>query len=402
MKRPLRLILLLVVALMLVVVPALLISWAGAPRSALGQTVPAPPTGTAIPTDEPPPAATPAATPTLRPTGVPPQSPLPTPRATPRTTPRPGADGRVRIGGVVLARAIGDRRSNVVYGITERGRLYRSDDNGIYWESVTDAPQVTDFIISPANPSLLYSSLPLVCESGTRAAGPILISDDGGLTWSEVQVALEPLWAAGDDAERALAAGCEGIYESRDGGATWAPLATADDDPLWETARAVEIEDAGDLLYALLQQEGGASLVAVSNDGGARWTVISPAELDEPFAAAAIAVDPATVGRLWAASPQGIWVTEDMGQFWGLSANGLAPALESPAGGLHDLAFHPRELLFVASDAGFYSKRTGDLPWRKLGSETVNLRIESLLLTESAPRRLWLNTEIGVYRFLIR
>ncbi|MGL4649033.1 MAG: hypothetical protein ACRC1H_06480, partial [Caldilineaceae bacterium] len=383
-------------ALLLVVIPALLLSWMGTPSAALGQTVPLPPTGTPLPTLKPP-----VATPTRRPTTVPPQSPLPTPTARPtlrptatppKATPRPGADGRVRVEGVVLARAIGDRRTGTVYGISERGVLYRSDDNGIYWDRVTTAPEVTDFILSPVNPSILYSSLPLVCETDPGDPGSISVSVDSGDSWMPIEVspALEPIWADGEDDERVIAAACNGLYESEDGGVTWLPLATTEDDLLWSQARAVEIEDAGDLLYALLQLQDGGSLVAVSNDGGVTWAVISPALADDPFVATALAVDPASTGHIWAAGPQGVWITEDLGQFWGLSASGLAGALPPSAKGLHDVVYHPRDLLFVATDAGFYSKRTTDLPWRKLGSETVGLRIDSLLLTESAPRRLWL------------
>lgn len=422
--------------LLLVALPALLLSWGGAPHVALGQTVPPPPSATPLPTEPPPPVATSTPQPTRPPATPlptqPPVSPLPTARPTRRpqvqptapaapATPRPGADGRVRVLGSVMVRAIGDRRSATVYGYTEEGILFRSDDNGIYWETITEGPVVTDFLFSPANPSLLMSSLPLVCGTpesadaesadAASAAAPLQLSSNSGLTWLTVTdaPALEPLWADAADEARALAAGCDGLYLTEDAGLTWSLLAGGADDPLWSSARAVEIEDADGLLYVLLRAPAATGLaaaaapaadqIAVSSDGGATWTVISPHGLEPPFAATALAVDPATPGRLWAVGPRGVWVTEDQGQFWGLSASGLNAA---QADGLHDIVFHPRELLYVASSAGFFNKRTADLTWRKLGSETVALRIDSLLLAEETPRRLWLNTEIGVYRFLIR
>ncbi len=440
LKRHLRSIVLLpALTLALVVLPALLLSWGGAPQVALGQTVPPPPTATTEPTEPPPPeaSATPLPTPptpvspppTVRPTAGPtlrptrPPAAAPTAAPAPHATPRPGADGRVRVLGSVMVRAIGDRRSATVYGYTEAGLLFRSDDNGIYFETVSESPAVLDFLFSPANPSLLFSSLPLVCSKEEGEAAPLQVSEDSGLTWQTVEgaPALEPLWADAEDELRALAAGCDGLYATSDGGASW-ELLTAAGDPLWQTARAVEIEQANGYLYALLRPASqgavtaGAAIaaaataaiadadaIAVSDDEGATWMVISPIGLQPPFAASALAVDPATPGRLWATGPQGVWVTEDQGQFWGLSAGGLDAALgDELESGLHDIVFHPRELLYVASSAGFYNKRTTDLTWRKLGSETVNLRIESLLLAEDAPRRLWLNTEVGVYRFLIR
>jgi len=398
-----------VVSLLLIALPVLLLSWAGSAQPALGQTVPPPttlpPTVVPLPTEE-----IPEATPTF----VPPSSPLPTPvppvpplSALP-PAPRPGygerIDSRVRADGHVLMKVIGDRRTPIVYGIAENGSLYYSNSNGIDWSLVTKAPEVTDFLLSPARPSLLYSSLPLVCNNAVAddaAQTPLFISTDRGESWYQVTDAppVEPLWADADDANRVLAQGCDGLYESVDGGINWLPLSTAGDDSLWSVGRVVEIEDAGDLLYALLATDTTGDLVVMSEDDGATWSIISPTDLESPFAASALAVDPDTVGRLWAAGEQGVWVTEDQGQFWGLSASGLEDVV---AYGLHDIVYHPRELLYVATEAGFYGKFSTNVNWVKRGVDTVNLRIESLLLTEAAPRRLWLNTEYGVYRFMVR
>jgi hypothetical protein len=389
-----------VAALLLIALPALLLSWAGEAHVALGETVPPPATET--PATEVPPQATPTPratqmptlVPTLRPTSAP-QSPLPTPRATPSAP----DDSRVRVAGVVLQRVIGDRRSSTVYGLTTAGALFRSNNNGFDWRRTAPSPEVIDFILSPDSPSTLYSSAPLVCAEG-QTAPVVKRSDDGGASWITLEGApeLEPLWVDGATSDRVLAAGCDGLYASDDGGVTWQPLSTAAQSRIWRAARAVEIEEADGVLYALLRSEQGAGFVAVSSDGGGAWLVVSPLTLEEPFAAGAIALDPASMGRMWAAGAQGVWVTEDQGQFWGLSAAGLEDALPR----LNDIVYHPRDLLFVASDAGFYGKAADERAWEKLGVETTDLRIESLLLTESAPRRLWLNTEIGVYRFLVR
>jgi photosystem II stability/assembly factor-like uncharacterized protein len=418
MQRHLRSLLLFpMIAVLLVAAPALLLSWFATPGAALGQTVPPP--VTVEPPVEPPPATatSPAPRPTERPTvdptviaptiiapTQPPVQPLPTATLRPAAQPtaRPGADGRVRIGGVVVQRVTGDRRSATAYGLTQQGALYRSDDNGLYWDLVTADPELSDFLFSPADPSILYSSLPIVCGSDP-VGSPVAISDNGGVSWRVVETPapLEPLWASSDDDLVAIASACDGLYRTNDAGASWQQLTPAGD-PLWLQSRAVQIEEVEGDLYALLQSEVGASFVALSSDDGASWSVISPVGMEQPFRATALAVDPSQPGRLWAAGEQGVWVTEDQGQFWGLSAGGLEDVIGREGAAIHDVAWHPRDLLFVATEGGFYSKPATERTWERLGVETVGLRIESLLLTESSPRRLWLNSEIGVYRYLIR
>lgn len=384
-------------AILLVAIPAVLFSIAGKMPIALAQTIPGPTSTATIP---PVPSATatstipisplPTPTPTLRPV-----SPLPTPRPSVVVT-----DGRIRIGGEILKKVIGNRLSPTIYGFTFSDRLYRTPNNGRTWALVTSTPDVDEFLMSPADPYVLYSSYALNCRS--QRVAPLYRSDDGGLTWENLapDMSLLPLLADPYDSDTLYAAGCDGIYITYDGGLSWEPVSTAADEPLWDTYVAFEMEAAeGDALYVRADTVSGESVILYSDDGGESWSVISPEATDDPLSISSISVDPYVNGRVWAADAQGVWSTEDLGQFWGLSSAGLANVLDR---GLNDVIIHPTEKLFLATDEGFYSKTVSATRWTKLGRDTVRLEVFNFLFTDSLPSRLWLNTEKGVYRYLVR
>ncbi len=382
-------------AILLVAIPALLFSMTGKTAAVLAQTIPSPTaTGTIPPVI------------TATPTTTIPGSPLPTPVPTRRpVSPLPApapvvTDGRIRVGGEVLEKVIGNRLSSTIYGFTFSGKLYRTLNNGRTWARVTLTPDVDEFLMSPDDSDVLYSNYALNCRS--TLAAPLYRSDDGGLTWEDLEPAqsLLPLLADPYDFDTLYAAGCDGIYMSDDGGQTWVALSTSADEPLWDTYVGLEMEASeGNAFYVRADSATGESVILYSEDGGATWTLISPEATSDPLSMRSISVDPYMNGYLWAAESQGVWSTEDLGQFWGLSSAGLGNVLPD---GLNDIVIHSTDRLFLATDAGFYSKGVSATRWTKLGRETVNLEILNFLFTDSLPSRLWLNTENGVYRYLVR
>jgi hypothetical protein len=382
-------------AILLVAIPALLFSLTGHAPTVLAQTIPAPTaTGTIPPVI------------TATPTGTIPSSPLPTPVPTRRPVsplPRPVqavTDGRIRVGGEVLEKVIGNRLSPTIYGFTFSGVLYRTPNNGRTWALVTRTPDVDEFLMSPADPYVLYSTYPLNCRS--TLAAPLYRSDDGGLTWDDVEpdMSLLPLLADPDDSDVVIAAACDGIYITEDGGFTWSALSTADTEPLWDTYVGLEMESSeGSSFYLRANSATGESVILYSEDGGETWAIISPEATSDPLSITSLAVDPYMNGYVWFAESQGVWSTEDLGQFWGLSSAGLSNVLPD---GLNDVIIHTTDQLFLATEQGFYSKSVGSTRWTKLGRETVALDVFNFLFTDSLPSRLWLNTENGVYRYLVR
>ena len=334
--------------------------------------------------------------------------PTETPLPTPPPTPLPAS---VYVEGVALKKVIGDRLLPVIYGYTYDNRLYRSRDNGRVWDFVSAAPAVDDFIMSPANPFVLYSGAALDCSAEGAETQPLYVSTDGGVTFIDLKpiLALRPLLAHPTDPETLLAAACDGIYLTEDGGQTWQMRSDSSESALWRDYVAVEMVAAylagapepeapnWDHLYVLAQNADGASVVAYSGSEGDDWGQITPADAKNPFKISSLAADPAIAGRLWLAESEGVWATENLGQFWGFTGRGLEGVLEM---GLNDLVQQPDNRLFVGTKMGLFTKLADEAEWAALSGEPFSqLDVQGLLFTDSAPDHLWLNTNDGVYTY---
>lgn len=389
--RSLLLIPLLVVALVAAITFALSLA---SSATVLGQTTPPQPPGT-IPD-----------VPTPRPTDPPASAPTSAPVSPPATpVPVSISDSRVRANGWILQKVIGNPLSDTIFGVAVAPRLYRSDDNGRTWAFIKRNPAITDFVMSPANPSVLYSAFPIECEGNAQV--PFYRSNNSGIDWLELAPGFNvlPLIADPQDSDIVIGAGCDGLYRSDDGGWTWSMLSTSANDAFWSDYTPVEIEASyyadGDIaslthLYALVRGDSG-SLVLHSGDGGFTWSEITP--MGDRLHFYALAVDDYMLGRLWLTEENGIWTTEDQGQFWGFSSRGLDAAIEN---GLSDIVQHPDDLLFVGSGMGLYSKPVSDTLWELVGNRALQRQeIATLLLTDSADWQIWVNAANGVYRYFL-
>ncbi len=255
--------------------------------------------------------------------------------------------------------------SGVLYAGTSTG-LYRSEDDGVTWETVGEVPFASALVrqvrIDRAVPSTMY------VIAGTEPVGPPVTtpadalwkSGDGGRTWTRTTKAVNvKLQLHGQDsAVLYLTATDTGATEiSRDGGLTWdvarvlsprgLAVDTANGDNLYvgssNTLQLRISHDAGrtwttiadgfanrpplsitplfasglNLLYAspaLNARAGGVisgSGMRQSQDGGAIWSTVS---LDVPAAAAFS--DPRDVRRVYVTGPGGLYASRDTGGTW--------------------------------------------------------------------------------------
>lgn len=346
---------------------------------------------------------------------------MPTPTNTP--TPTPPLDALV-IDGRWVDRVIGDRFRNVLYALAN-GRLYRSPDDGATWNLVAQAPAVDRFIMSAADPDVLYSSYGLACLAG----GPDVLlykSTDGGLTWQELPSVrnLQPLLAHIAEVDWVLAAGCDAPYLSTDGGATWTAKPDSSPESLWgiyEARRMAAAPLAGppepetpnwNRIYVGGVSEGGGGAVIFTGDLGVTWARISPAFDSAPWWISALEADPLTAGRLWFADPHGVWATADNGGSWAVTSSGLEDVVyrDEPGAsfGLDALIFHnPRlggatQRLYLGTVRGLYWKGLADLMWHKIiGTGFDDRAIKGLLFTETNPGILYVNTIDGAFKYVI-
>ncbi len=378
------------------------------------------PTSTATPTTAP--TATPTPTPTITPSPAAHFAYLPmilrnvllTP-PTPMPTPPPGA---LVIDGYWAEKVIGDRFSNVIYAYVN-GWLYRSSDDGATWNLVTYAPVMDDFVMSAADPDVLYSGEGYPCAAGGPDV-PMYKSTDGGATWSELPSGknLKPLLVHPADADTVFAAGCDAPYLTTDGGATWTAKPDTSPEGLWgiyDVSIMAAAPFAGDPapetpnwqhVYAGGASEGGSGVVAFTGDMGTTWTRITPALDPTLWWITALETDPFTEGRLWFAEPHGVWATEDNGATWDFSAAGLEDVtykdVPGATFGLNALVYHPTNRLYLGTVRGLYWKSPADPVWHKItGTPFDDTEITGLLFTETNPSTLYVNTVDGVYLYTV-
>jgi photosystem II stability/assembly factor-like uncharacterized protein len=151
-------------------------------------------------------------------------------------------------------------------------------------------------------------------------------------------------------------------------------------------------------LYAIGVDRSGNGVVAFSDDEGETWVnLVDPATALE--APRAIVAHQMQAGLIWVVTAQGVWTTSDYGVNWTLYNRGLREftALRAPA--LNAITYSNDGALYLATLRGLYTKPGADAAWKKVtGTSFDELHLSGLLLTESNPSLLWVNSaEDGVF-----
>ncbi|MEZ4870323.1 MAG: hypothetical protein R3C14_53830 [Caldilineaceae bacterium] len=396
-------------------------------RSTLFQSIDPTPAGTV------PNGTVPGPTPTRSPVIVHPPTPphhhrppvrqphaVPTPIVPTATATPTGPQDEAVIGKERIEKVIGDRLSSVIYAFTESGWLYRADDNGRVWSLMSTQPGVDDFVMSAANPDVLYSGAGIPCSDGITGSVPMLKSIDGGVTWTELpnSANMRPLLAHPGDTDSLFAADCEMLYLTTDGGLTWEAKPDSSPDGLWTNYRVVDMAASSLLgdpqpttpnwnqLFAAGLDASGTGVVAFSNDLGDTWVRLTPNIDPAPWGMSALAADPFIEGLVTFAEPKSVWFTENFGVNWQVTTKGLSNVVarsgSGAAFGLNDIVHHPSDQLYLATARGLYTKAATADTWTKIEDTSFDLiELTGILFTESSPNKLWLNSVDGVFTYEI-
>lgn len=192
---------------------------------------------------------------------------------------------------------------------------------GTDWTRTGDAPGSGSVVFAADDTNLLLSGDHPPCLRG-GASTPLERSEDGGKTWEAVDgvEGLRPLvvWS---ETRVALGATCSGMMLSTDAGKTWEDLAAIE--PGYEiTAFAPVATDDGDdvpvVLFGMTSEGGTSRLYRLDLNDPSSLVLSEP--LREYWAIAGIAARDDTYVL---AAADGVWVSEDAGQSWSRSADGL-------------------------------------------------------------------------------
>ncbi len=354
------------------------------------------------------------------PTATPYIPPTPTMTPTATATETAVAPEGVQANGHPLKKVIGDTLSNVIYGYTTDGELYRSSDDGATWNLVTSSPQVDDFIMNAANPNVLYSGKGADCTKESTTKEPMYKSVNGGLTWTALPNSdnKRPFLSHQADPNSLFAADCKVPYVTTDGGQTWTARPDSTSDALWDNYHVVDMVAASllgnptpdkpnwDQIFVGGVSKDGSGVVVFTNDQGKTWVRLTPNVNPASWGMTAMMADPFIEGLVGFTEPKGVWMTENYGVNWKFSADGLDDVVKPGTDGttgINDLVHTNNDELYLATVRGLYTKGMADKSWTKVaGVAFEDMTITNLLFTESNSGTLWLNTTDGVFTYPIQ
>ncbi len=267
-------------------------------------------------------------------------------------------------------------RSNVIIG---RG-VYKSTDGGEHWTFVglRDTGQIGAVVIHPTNPDVAYAAA-LGNPFGPNPERGVFKTLDGGKTWDHilfvshrtgaVDIELNPanpdevyaaLWRAerkpwtiisGDGAE-------DGIYVSRDGGATWTKVEMGLPPGLiGKIDLAVSAADPS-RVYALVEAKPEEEGLYRSNDRGASWHLVNDARylMTRPFYYTNVVADPTDAGVVWVNNLE-LHVSRNGGKDF--------TRVPTPHGDNHDLWINPDNphIMVQSNDGGANVTLDGGRTW---------------------------------------
>lgn len=300
----------------------------------------------------------------------------------------------------------------LIAGLSSGEGIRRSTDGGETWEEVgLSEGYMKGFGTDPNNPDTMY-----VAMSGLDY--PLYRSMDGGSSWSPMGPAGSGwglLACPGDDSSILMLTHDDGYYLSGDYGSTWGLAVEG-------SSYAPAVFD-GEYLYAPVIGEG----VWESPDGGINWGesadgivasywqagcaastgylaghyggVYLETDPMEGFTVSQTGIDNAFIhavsyseetGRLLAGGDyHGLWMSNDGGQTWELSGEGLENWTIYGIWPETDLHYGP-DTLWAATGDGVYRSSNGGETWLNAGLEGT--QVSDIVFDPSDPDRAWAGT----------
>jgi hypothetical protein len=361
---------------------------------------------TATATLEPTATATATATATLEPTATPTQEPTVSPTVEATEVPLPEGGAELRILGKAIQQIVaGDAEGDVLYAITAVG-ISRSRDGGRTWTASGDNQEGV-IVAALNNPDVLYAGDYGVCAAGTPGV-TMTRSVDGGFTWVEFVNGrgIRPLLVEAGQQSTVVGSNCA-LQISTNGGQNFDVYTDHGNADIYAAASS-DPTALDDQMVVLGVAEGGTGRLFRYDLSGDEPEFDS--ELAEFFGLGAVAW---SGGRIVLATPTGVGVSDDSGETWSWSRDGLEdvtysvnpleePVPDDEAGkslGFTVAAIHPDDpdRIWVGGQLGAFASTDGGQTWRQLGD---NSAIDSLVLSVDA-NRVYVSSDGGTRAWAI-
>lgn len=315
----------------------------------------------------------------------------------PGPPPPPANQYQLVVNGYPATALMADYRTPDRYATSYAG-LHRRVGYGD-WVLVNSQVPQPRLIFSPADSRLVWVGATPPCLLGDRHEA-MYKSDDGGRSWRELPAGrdIRPVVAHPTDPFRVYGFGCDGVYITRDGGATWQRQPSE----LWLTyfvSDVAPVDPDWTTVFAGGVSEGGGGMVARSTDGGATWQRVTPLDADIWWVTD-VWVDPTNPNRVYFTEPKGVWRSLDGGNTWQRFTSGLEDVLYADGREVYGLLeIHSRRddasRLYLGTARGLYEGFDYGSRWRKLSGYVWDDDMVTGLLAEGDG--VWLNSPGGAF-----
>jgi photosystem II stability/assembly factor-like uncharacterized protein len=298
---------------------------------------------------------------------------------------------------VIRSLAIDPSAPSTVYAGTREGVFnsfdaagnWSSSANALIYHVISNSPTswspslsafgfhaVTSIAIDPRDPPTVYA--------GAFGAG-LFESTDGGATWARPvttngtvnpninALLVDPLVPG------TLYAGTSaGFFKSTNNAGTWRISSTGLSSP---DVRVLAIDTTIPALYA-----GTAAGVARSTNGGGRWTMLTKGLT---FAVNALALDPAVPSTIYAGTAAGVFQSLNGGSNWTAFNTGLV------SHAINALAAAPATI-YAGTARGLFRRTDSDSSWTALTNGLTTANIASLAIDPGSPDTIYAGTRAGL------
>jgi photosystem II stability/assembly factor-like uncharacterized protein len=271
-------------------------------------------------------------------------------------------------GGDVRSLAADAAHPGTVYLGTTDGDVFGSVDAGANWSRLgqvgNDPTTVVSAMVVDASDARTVFATTWTREAD-REGGGAFVSHDAGRTWSAAGLAgyaLRALAQSGADANVLVAGGLDGVFLSRDRGATWKRITPDGDAELRNVdSLAFDPRDTA-VIFA-----GTFHLPWKTMDAGEHWSPVHEGMIDDSDVLS-LAIDAAQPDRIYASACSGIYRSDDAGARWRKIAgipysSRRTPALKQDPHDPSKLYAGTTEGFWLSDDAGESWRRTTASDW---------------------------------------
>ncbi len=246
--------------------------------------------------------------------------------------------------------------------------IFESLDGGQSWSRLSKVESsddliVDDIVIDAADHQTLYAGVWRV----DRPDGGLYVSHDAGKSWKAVEAlkgqSVRSLAQAPSNPAILVAGTLEGVYRSKDRGATWDQISPIGSKEIHEVESLAIDPHNPDIIYA-----GTWHLPWKTKDGGVTWHNIKQGVIDDSDVFSII-VDPVRPSIVYASACSGIYKSESSGELFH-KVQGIPATARRTRVLMQDP--HNREVVYAGTTEGLYRTRDGGHNWSALtGPEVI-------------------------------